>query len=116
MKKSNKANDFLILINAKQELDKKIQNRKKINSEKPMNGQEVQKFKTEIFQEIRDFLPKMLQWANEGGISKEEISFLLTNLKGKKDEEINTAFEDAKQTYVNEVHSLNFYKYFFKLN
>lgn len=101
MKKTNKGNDFLNFFLMKQELEKKIENKKK-NNEKPFTQQEFVKFKYDIFLEIRDLVQKMQVWFSEGQ-NKEDASYLLSAIKDKKDEELNQLFEECKNTYINDV-------------
>ena len=102
MKKGNKHTDFLNFLTIKQELDRRVENKRKQANEKPISIQEFIKFKTEIFTEVRDLIQKMQYWMNEG-LSKEECALLLTGLKDRKEDEWSILQEEAQRNYINEV-------------
>lgn len=102
MKKGSKSSDFLNFLHIKQELDRRVELKKKQTIEKPLNVNEFFKFKTEIFIEVRELIQKMQIWMNEG-LSQEELSLLLAGLKEKKEDNWNTLQEEARQNYINEV-------------
>ena len=86
----------------KQEIEKKMELQRKNTLEKPMTTKEFMKFKMDVFKEVSEMMQKMNGWISEG-MSKEDISWFLAYLSEKKDDKITSLFEEAKQTYINEV-------------